>query len=80
MSSPLEEIDLAVLVRRAAERVPSTARVGALDGRTAFRDAVMDLLRCSALQAEDIVDTLVAREFLVFRDDLELWDVRPGAS
>jgi hypothetical protein len=37
--------------------------VGYLDGRTALRDAVVEELRCSELEAEEIVDTLVARGF-----------------
>lgn len=82
MTSPLEveEVDLAQLARRLAEHVPSAARLGALDGRTVFRDVVMDLLGCSALEAEQVVDTLVARNFLVFREEMELWDIRPRAS
>jgi hypothetical protein len=74
----VEDVDLAVLSRQLAQRVEGGARNGALAGRTAFRDATVDVLHCSALEAEQIVDTLVARNFLVFRD--EAWDVRPDAS
>jgi hypothetical protein len=54
------------------------ARAGSLAGRTAFRDAVVEVLRCSELEAELIVDTLVARGFLVWSN--RIWNVRLRAS
>jgi hypothetical protein len=63
----VEAIDLATLTVQLAQRVEAGARVGPIAGRTAFRDEVVALLHCSALEAEQVVDTLVARSFLVFR-------------
>jgi hypothetical protein len=74
----VEEIDLAVLARSLEARVPVGARTGSLVGRTAFRDVVVDVLGCSELEAELIVDTLVARGFLVYCDPI--WSVRARAS
>jgi hypothetical protein len=74
----VEQIDLAALTQSLAERVGPIGREGDLAGRTAFRDATVDALDCSELEAELIVDTLVARGFLVLRG--ETWTVRPTAS
>lgn len=59
-----ESVDLAHLAKRLADLVPADARTGSLQGRTIFRDATVKLLRCSELEAEQLVDTLVARGFL----------------
>ena len=77
----LEQIDLAELAKQLAERVPSGARRGALVGRTAFRDATVDALQCSELEAERLVDTLVAQHFLVFEAGSPgAWRVRVHAA
>lgn len=78
----VEAIDLAELTLTLEERVPPGARAGELDGRTAFRDATMDVLDCSALEAEELVDTLVVRRFLVLERDEEapIWRIRPDAA
>jgi hypothetical protein len=60
----IEEVDLAELTASLRSRLAGVAPVGYLDGRTALRDAVGDVLGCSALEAEEIVDTLVARGFV----------------
>lgn len=76
-----EAIDLADLTRMLADEVPVGARVESLAGRTAFRDATLDALGCSALEAEHLVDTLIARGFLVFEPGSPgVWRVRVDAS
>jgi len=47
-----------------------------LEGKTALREATQALLHCSELEAENIVDTLVARGFAQFREEREL----PGGA
>ncbi|HVY25725.1 MAG TPA: hypothetical protein VHB79_04210 [Polyangiaceae bacterium] len=44
-----------------------------LEGKTRLRDATASLLQCSQLEAENIVETLVARGFARFHQ-------RPDAS
>lgn len=58
-----ETIDLAELVDdlRHAVRLPLA---GSLEGRTQLRDAAAALLECSQLEAEQLIDTLIARGFL----------------
>jgi hypothetical protein len=67
MSIHVEEIDLAALARSLAERRPDLS--GWLEGRTALRDEVALRLGASALEAEELVDTLVARGLVVFVAD-----------
>jgi hypothetical protein len=66
---PIEEVDLAELTSSLQQRFERAAPRGYLDGRTALRDAVADELECSELEAEDIVDTLVARGFVRYEGD-----------
>jgi hypothetical protein len=78
-------VDLADLVRRLAQRVPPDARLGELTGRTIFRDATVEVLSCSSLEAEELVDTLIWRRFLVFEPAVEpgapgVWQIRANAS
>ena len=77
----LEQVDLAALARAIAARVQGPAREGSVAGRTEFRDAVIETLSCSELEAEQLVDTLVARGYLVFDPTPPgMWDVRPDAG
>jgi hypothetical protein len=46
---------------------------GYVRGRTSLRDAVLQRLGCSELEAEQLVDTMVARGFIAF-------DGEPGSS
>lgn len=69
MRLSIEEIDLAELTRSLRMRLSGAAPAGYLDGRTALRDAVADELECSELEAEEIVDTLVARGFVRYQGD-----------
>lgn len=79
-----ETVDLAPLTGEIAQAFGGQPPAGYLLGRTAIRDAVVLLLGCSQLQAEEIVDTLVARAFLVYEgaptdsvDELQAWSFRP---
>jgi hypothetical protein len=70
---PIEEVDLAELTASLRSRFAGAAPAGYLVGRTALRDAVTLELQCSELEAEEIVDTLVARGFVRYEGD-------PGAA
>lgn len=48
-----------------------------LEGKTVLRDGTRSLLHCSDLEAENVVDTLVARGFVRFREHR---DVPHGAA
>jgi len=73
-----EAVDLAALTADLDRRVAAWRRVGLVLGRTAFRDAVLDALACSAVEAEQIVETLIARGFLRIGAD-EVWTVQSPA-
>jgi hypothetical protein len=66
---PLEEVDLAELTASLHAHFAGAAPVGYLDGRTVVRDVVVSELDCSTLEAEEIVDTLVAQGFLRYEGD-----------
>jgi hypothetical protein len=77
----IEEVDLAELTEALRQRFSGAAPAGYLDGRTALRDAVVDQLGCSELEAEDIVDTLVAQGFARYEGDPSAaWDDGRGWS
>ena len=65
----VENVDLAELVEALRARFVSAPPSGYLGGRTALRDAVADELGCSDLEAEELVDTLVARGFVRYQGD-----------
>ena len=65
----IEDIDLAALAEDLRQFFFTDPPVGYLRGKTVFREAVMQKLGCSALEAEDLVDTLEARGFLQFAGD-----------
>lgn len=64
-----EEIDLAVLARELVAVLRESSLEGYVVGRTRLRDAVAGTLRCSQLDAERLVDTMVGRGFLRFDGD-----------
>lgn len=73
-----DSVDLARLARHLNESFHS-APVGAIVGRTQLRDEVARDLKCSLLEAEQIVDTMVARGFLSERrdpDGMVHWTIR----
>jgi hypothetical protein len=63
-----ESIDLLALARHLA-RMFSGGAEGYIVGRTRLRDAVVERLRCSELQAEELVDTLILRHLIEFSGD-----------
>jgi hypothetical protein len=65
----VEDIDLAELVASLRGRFAGASPVGYLTGRTTLRDAVAAELACSELEAEEIVDTLVAHGFVRYEGD-----------
>jgi hypothetical protein len=65
----IEDVDLAELTDALRARFAGVAPAGYLDGRTALRDAVAERLECSTLEAEEIVDTLVAHGFARYDGD-----------
>lgn len=73
-----EAIDLAVLVEQLRASVGEIA-AGCVVGRTRLRDALVHQLKCSQLEGEQLVDTMVGRGFLVLEsgvDGLENWHLR----
>jgi hypothetical protein len=56
----IEQVDLAALVAMMRSRFESPP-AGAVVGRTQMRDAIAEHLGCSLLQAEQLVDTMIAR-------------------
>lgn len=65
----VDDIDLARLARDLREELGRQAPEGYLRGKTALREAVIARLRCSALEAEELVDTMELRGFLRFEGD-----------
>jgi hypothetical protein len=74
----MEEIDLAGVARRLHERFSAGLDEDYLDGRTLIRDALVELMECSELEAEELVDTLESREYLRFPRNVD--DTHPNAS
>jgi hypothetical protein len=72
MSHPItapEEVDLALLCEVIQEHVPLEARSGFELGKTVLRDTIAEHLGCSALMAEQLVDTMVLHGMLSYAGD-----------
>lgn len=71
MSSHLspEDIDLADLAETLEGSLTNIPVAGYVEGKTALRDMVVSELCCSELEAEQVVDTMVASGFLRFSGD-----------
>jgi hypothetical protein len=76
----VEDVDLSELRAYLARTFEGSPPEGYMLGRTAMRDAVAAHLGCSLLEAEQLVDTLMARGFVRFDgstteepDDLHPW-------
>ena len=66
----IEGIDLEELARKIRERIPpNEPPVGYLRGRSYFRDLLAHDLRCSEMEAEELVDTLEMNGYLHFEGD-----------
>jgi hypothetical protein len=61
-----EEVDLAQLCEVILAEVPLDVRSGYEEGKTAIRDTIAEHLGCSALMAEQLVDTLVLQGMLSY--------------
>ncbi len=70
-----EEVDLAALARALAARFRSAPPRGYVTGRSEIRDAVVEALGCSQLQAEELVDTMASLGYACFegspRDEVD---------
>jgi hypothetical protein len=66
----VEGVDLAALVSVIRAQFDSAIPGGVL-GRTLMRDIVAEHLDCSALEAEQLVDTMVARALVRLERDIE---------
>jgi hypothetical protein len=64
-----EDLDLIALVRQLASHFAGAAPVGYVRGKSALRTAVVRILRCSELEAEQLVDTLEGRGLIRYEGD-----------
>ena len=80
-----EDVDLAVLAEYLAGLIASAPAAGYVEGKTTLRGLVLAELRCSELEAEQVVDTMVAQGFLRYSGDPQgpsddgVWRVDPSA-
>ncbi len=66
----IERIDLEELARIIRQHIPpGEPPVGYLRGRSYFRDVIVHELRCSEMEAEELVDTLEMNGYLHFEGD-----------
>lgn len=65
----IDDIDLAEVAERIRRFFQTDPPVGYLRGRTAFRDAVIQEMGCSSLEAEELIDTMEAQGYLHFEGD-----------
>jgi hypothetical protein len=80
----VEAVDLAALANGLRNAI-SEPPIGEIVGRTVLRDAVVDLLDCSELEAENLVETMISRGMLVRRadersDDVVEWQIRANTN
>jgi len=76
----ITEVDLERTAQRLADIFGGPLE-GAVMGRTRLRDAVVEHLRCSELEGERVVDTMVGRGFLTLEhrpDGSECWLITAG--
>lgn len=64
-----EELDLNDLRRQLEECFNESPLVGYVRGKTALRAAVVKILQCSALEAEQVADTLETRGLIRYEGD-----------
>ena len=64
-----EEIDLNDLRRQLAARFGEAPPAGYVRGKGDLRAAVVALLKCSELEAEQLVDTLESRRLIRYQGD-----------
>ena len=71
-----DQLDLPNLVRELVADMGLRTAEGYVVGKTKIRDAVTQRLRCSQLNSEQLVDTLVAQGLMYFVRDPEA--ISPG--
>ena len=83
----LEDLDLELLSQRLHDRVPTGEPRGYLRGKLTLREEVRQLVGCSELEAEQLVETLEGRGYLRFHGNpaerseaMTPWEVHPGAE
>ena len=64
-----EELDLNDLRRQLEECFNESPPLGYVRGKTALRAAVVKILQCSALEAEQVADTLETRGLIRYEGD-----------
>ncbi|KPK15120.1 MAG: hypothetical protein AMJ62_10545 [Myxococcales bacterium SG8_38] len=64
-----EDLDLNELRRQLATRFRGAAPAGYVRGKSALRVAVVEILQCSDLEAEQLVDTLESRGLIRYEGD-----------
>ena len=64
-----EELDLNELRAQLQQRFGDLPPVGYVEGKTTLRAAVVDILQCSELEAEQLVDTLETRGIIQYEGD-----------
>lgn len=81
----LDDVDLYDLATKLKDHIPpGEPPVGYLRGRSYFRDVIVHEMKCSDLEAEQLVDTLETNGYLKFQGDprerseaLSRWIVDP---
>lgn len=64
-----DDLDLNALVRQLSSHFSGAAPVGYVRGKSAIRAAVVTVLKCSQLEAEQLVDTLEGRGLIRYEGD-----------
>lgn len=79
MQLDVEEVDLAKLAEVVKQRCEGPLPLfGTITGRSIVRDIVASHLGCSLLEAEQLVDTMIARGYARLErddEDRELWRI-----
>lgn len=78
----IDAIDLKTLSERVREAMEGTPLEGPVTGRSVVRDVVAAHLACSMLEAEEVVDTMIARGWArleTAEDGREVWRIERGA-
>lgn len=83
----IEDIDLEELATRLRERVPTGEPRGYLRGKLTLREEIRRLAECSEQEAEELVETMQGRGYLLFHGDptersqaFAPWEIHPGAE
>lgn len=84
MPLDFESLDLLTVADILRANFVGSTPDGYLEGKTACRDVLVRALKCSELEAEQLVDTLLVRGYLTFRaSELDAahgtWAIADGA-